>query len=120
MLCVNVRVGAACCTDCLFNSQVLILQGWANPGPQVVPSAEFCAVAPDICWSSAWNFHRVVLLAPRILSLDLCKIRETLSNGVTNLGRQVGVRNKFCMAVTKLFWSSAWDVFGIIFLVHRI
>ena len=45
------------------------------------PNSEFCAVAYNVCWSSAWNILRVVLLVPRIFRLDFCKIRKTPSRG---------------------------------------
>jgi len=84
--------------------------------------SEFCAVALNICWSSAWNFLRVLFRAPRILRrfLDLCKICETLSSGAQISGGMSAWRIIFVWRCLTFFSSSTWNVFRIIFLAHRI
>lgn len=53
-----------------------IINQWrTDPRPQVARATKFYTVVPNICVSSVWNWHHVILMAPRVLKpfLDVWK-----------------------------------------------
>jgi hypothetical protein len=60
----TVRGTAHCLTPAILCS-IILTQGCKNPRVQAI---ELWTVGPKICGSSVWNFNRVILFAPRVLT----------------------------------------------------